>query len=540
MKTFRNNKGLSLVELIVTMAITGIVVATAMMILVSSLKFFRNGMEEVNLQNEVQRTLNLVQTHVMSADTVEFNDKTLKLTCQSPLDKRNTDTKIIRWDDTAHKLYYKENSGAETLMADFVTGFSFDVAEAGNGQVILSIEMKNGKKHFEKDTSIYLRNAAIDSSLGTPGASTGTPSTGTPGAGTPGTGGGTTPSATAKASSLTVSISGTHYVGDTLSDSDFDVTVTYDDGTKQEHVSIGWNVNSYDVNAGSNTYTVKFTDPTGKSVTGTCTYTGVQRPTVTDISATVKSGTYYIGDDFSSSNITVVATYSDGSTSVVTGFTTNPSPITLTSASTTVTVMFEGKVKDISIPAEAKPVRTGITATCLASGCIVGQTLSKSDIKVESVYDKGPKGAVANADWSADNLVLSSTSNTITISAFGFSCTVNVSATEPAASSGPTNIASGITGSFSDSGGYGDVAQYSFSVSQNTGIGGKYFVVELDQDISMINMWGGNGVSAGKSGNFVWFNLSEWCNTGYGGQMQGVSSRPTVINCYITDSVPVF
>lgn len=181
MKMKRNNHGLSLVELMVTLAIAAVIIVTAMSLLANGTNLYGRGLNEVNLQDEAQMTLNQINDILMEASSsVSFKNNTLVV------ERTDGTTEYVMWDSAQQKLfYYTSGDASYSLMADYVDSFSVTQDNDNPAKVIVAVGMTNGTRHFTADQTVFLRNASkttvsIATTAPTPEGSDGGEVTGTP------------------------------------------------------------------------------------------------------------------------------------------------------------------------------------------------------------------------------------------------------------------------------------------------------------------------------------------------------------------------
>ncbi|GEM_PF-2417452 len=150
--------------------------------------------------------------------------------------------------------------------------------------------------------------------------------------------------------SIKAEVKGTHYIGDTLTGNDFVVTGTYSDGHTES--LNGWGADPLKLTSAETKITVS--KGTVKTV---ITVKAQEKPaaTVASVSATV-SGTHYIGDTLTGADFTVTVKMSDGTTL------TNPAgwaaaPLTLSAASTNITVTYGGVSGVVTVSASERPTQ---------------------------------------------------------------------------------------------------------------------------------------------------------------------------------------
>ena len=166
------------------------------------------------------------------------------------------------------------------------------------------------------------------------------------------------------------------------------------------------------------------TPSTQPIVTGTFTISSEPEPKVTGIEVTTEPAkTEYVeGDALDLSGMVVTATYDDGSSVAVDGYTTVPAEgVELTVDDTTVTVSYEGHTATFTITVSEKALAelTGITvAGPTMTTYTVGESLDLTGLVVTATYDDGSSKEVTGYVTSpADGTVLDTIgSQTVTVS----------------------------------------------------------------------------------------------------------------------------
>lgn len=165
----RNNKGYTLVELLVTLAVFAIIMGEIGSMMLNSSKLYRNGTYEVELQTEAQQIVQQMEeflidvNHSVSTNydvsvssdiiTISNNDAIYQFELQMEPD-RNYGT-----------LYYNKESldgGADVSdvpMAEYVQSISLDMASYTSDVVTLNVSMNNGRYGYQASQDIYLRNS---------------------------------------------------------------------------------------------------------------------------------------------------------------------------------------------------------------------------------------------------------------------------------------------------------------------------------------------------------------------------------------------
>lgn len=191
----------------------------------------------------------------------------------------------------------------------------------------------------------------------------------------------------------------TYTVGESLDLTGLVVTATYDDGSSKEVTGYVTSPEDGTVldTVGSRTVTVTYSEG---DVTMTATFTVTveeeSQATLEGIEVTtLPKAQYFVGDEFDSSGMVVTASYSDGKTRNVTGYTIDPEDgsILNTAGSQTVTVSYtEGdvtKTTTFDVTVEAV-VAIGIEIVPVEDVYVIGDAFDAT-VAVYQVYNNGDK-----------------------------------------------------------------------------------------------------------------------------------------------------
>ena len=155
--------------------------------------------------------------------------------------------------------------------------------------------------------------------------------------------------------------------------------------------------------------------------------------TLTGITATYSGGTVADGTTLDQlTGITVIATYSDGTTGAVTGYTLSGD---LTAGQTnTVTVTYQDKTTTFEVTVNAEVTLTGIAVNYTGGTVAAGTTLEQlTGITVAANYSDGSTATVAAGEYTLSGTLTAGQDNTLTVTYQGKTATfmVTVEADEP-------------------------------------------------------------------------------------------------------------
>jgi len=164
-----DNRGFTLVELIVSIALLGIIAVAAAGFLVTGTRTYTNVNYSVRLQYETQLAMNQIQDYVMNCGKgIAFDGSILYIV--------NSDDTLdeVKWSSADGQLLFGRGSAAESgiqatdLMAEHVTGFavSFTPAAADDkvvnaGSAEITLTMERGGKTYTGTQTIALRNKPL-------------------------------------------------------------------------------------------------------------------------------------------------------------------------------------------------------------------------------------------------------------------------------------------------------------------------------------------------------------------------------------------
>lgn len=164
----KNNKGYTLVELLVSVAIFSIVMIGIVSIMSSTSVMYRNGHQEVKLQEEAQIALNQLEEILVDADN------TISTLGTGYYSVNNT-TQCYGFKQDGDKLFYKKVAAADAgslgdaagwvPMSDYVKSFEIRGIQmsanrdTGDNRVEVVMEMENADYSYVATKDVYFRNA---------------------------------------------------------------------------------------------------------------------------------------------------------------------------------------------------------------------------------------------------------------------------------------------------------------------------------------------------------------------------------------------
>lgn len=171
-----NNKGYTLVELLVSMAITAVVVTIVISFLVTNSKNYTYASEEVNLQMESQTVMNQLYENIIEANWLELKDVNSD---KALLIYRSTGIDVVFLNTADKCLYLVENltksdvadlsvisyQKDENLMATNLSDMSMypadDESLIKDKQITLYLKFENTSLQYNVEQNIQFRNRLV-------------------------------------------------------------------------------------------------------------------------------------------------------------------------------------------------------------------------------------------------------------------------------------------------------------------------------------------------------------------------------------------
>jgi prepilin-type N-terminal cleavage/methylation domain-containing protein len=180
----QNNKGVTLVELIVTMAVSSIVIGMVVLIISSGSRSYRMGQQEVDLQMQAQTVINQLEDVVIEAYWLEKKSNIMidgtpdiAIDVTAYIIYSSEGISAVLFDRTLQMLYYVDGlvpsqiatlstasyTKAANLMASYVTEFTMETDFSTlltDQKTVLQIKLKNNASQYAIDKTIAFRNHA--------------------------------------------------------------------------------------------------------------------------------------------------------------------------------------------------------------------------------------------------------------------------------------------------------------------------------------------------------------------------------------------
>ena len=183
-----NNKGLTLIEMVVAIAIIGIFSTVVMTFITSGANFYRKVSLTTKLQSDMQTTLESIENLILDTNvkityrsgqasisndlgnTASVNKELMleRMNEEDPDSERYPVTQIT-WLASEQKLYYNEGTMSngsleikktqQAVMAENVSSFQMDISKAqSQGIVVFRLTLEKGDRKISQLYTVTLRN----------------------------------------------------------------------------------------------------------------------------------------------------------------------------------------------------------------------------------------------------------------------------------------------------------------------------------------------------------------------------------------------
>ncbi len=173
-KKLKDNRGFTLVEMIVTVAITAIFSAVVLTAVTAGSRLYRSVSGTARVQMDTQQLSDALETWIVNANRsiyYESGEKTLLL-CSQQKNADGTSSRIVdtlKWDQKEEALYYSQKQlgtdNRETILtepsvyADGIKEFRVDVSEAVSGRIVrFYLTTEEQGKEIRTQHTVNLRN----------------------------------------------------------------------------------------------------------------------------------------------------------------------------------------------------------------------------------------------------------------------------------------------------------------------------------------------------------------------------------------------
>ncbi|SHJ61512.1 Type IV pilin N-term methylation site GFxxxE [Anaerocolumna jejuensis DSM 15929] len=184
-----NNRGISLIELIIGMAITSIIIAAIILFMSAGSRGYQAAQCEISLQTEAQTTMNRIRDCVLEGNNIRYDSTNAVLTIyhSSGNGAAAADTMEIIWfNGSDHNLYlYRTTAGEknsvladisrgsvteDNLMGEYVKdfwilpedGFTYDGTGASGTTLTVGLQLEYKGREYKLEEDMKLRNRIVN------------------------------------------------------------------------------------------------------------------------------------------------------------------------------------------------------------------------------------------------------------------------------------------------------------------------------------------------------------------------------------------
>lgn len=149
----KNNRGFTLIELIVTLGLVGIIISIVMSFLMVNLKSYETISIQSKLQYQSQYMINFMTNKVLEAEEFEgTTDNIITFT-------RDGDKKFSFEANSNNDLIFTDVDGVEVTLGGNVTELIITTSSGGPSGVEITLTLKDGKsKPCIAKQTVYMRN----------------------------------------------------------------------------------------------------------------------------------------------------------------------------------------------------------------------------------------------------------------------------------------------------------------------------------------------------------------------------------------------
>lgn len=161
----KNNNGFTLVELLVTLGLVGIIVSLVMSFFIANIKSYKNINNDTELQYQSQYILNYMTNKVLEAKKVKNSNPESGNNISKISFQYGTEDQCYNFEVKDHKILYGKgtsdsvpdiNLGSDVERLDINSLTGGDLLDAKSIEIVL--KLKNNNREYEAKQVIYMRN----------------------------------------------------------------------------------------------------------------------------------------------------------------------------------------------------------------------------------------------------------------------------------------------------------------------------------------------------------------------------------------------
>lgn len=164
-----SQKGISLMELIIVIAIVGLILSSISSFFIMNLRSSKTSEEQLEVQYQLQNALNLFTNRLQNAENIIYNEdinsKTITVEYDKNWDGSIDSTDVLILDKTSHTLLINGVQKGEFISNIELTPLDdngtteLDISSMNSSKIIkIAIYALKGGTHSDTSTIIYIRN----------------------------------------------------------------------------------------------------------------------------------------------------------------------------------------------------------------------------------------------------------------------------------------------------------------------------------------------------------------------------------------------
>lgn len=157
----RDNRGLTLIELVIAIAMTAVVLLMVTYLLEQGSRYFKNSKEELELQKEAQMTMSQLNQMVLNARELTLDTQADKTVLKLFMTGEEQEEIEVSFVDGELLLSKKKNGSivyTDRLLARKVAGFFVTLPTEESNTVQIELTFAWNKKQYRTVQSVALRN----------------------------------------------------------------------------------------------------------------------------------------------------------------------------------------------------------------------------------------------------------------------------------------------------------------------------------------------------------------------------------------------
>jgi prepilin-type N-terminal cleavage/methylation domain-containing protein len=151
----RDNRGYTLVEILITLIIASFVVVALGSFLVRNIRYNVMANDQVFIQDQVRKTLKGIGQLILDKKTVDVS--TVGDITTATFNAGETDQLVLKWDKDTKELTYNKG-GSDKVLGRYIADFK--VSQDGDNSRLVIVEIKGlkDKTEFSTTEKYFLRN----------------------------------------------------------------------------------------------------------------------------------------------------------------------------------------------------------------------------------------------------------------------------------------------------------------------------------------------------------------------------------------------